>query len=866
MPGSLRSRRRVRIGAAVVVLAAVLAALPLAAPASQPAPTGARRATIHRTSYGIPHIVADDFESLGFGHGYATAEDSACVLADTLVTVRGERSRWFGPEGKYTDQVTLAATNLQADVVFTDIRNRGVVQQLLDDPTRGPSADTRALVRGYIAGVNHYLATVGGAAGITDPACKGAPWVQPGTEMDLWHGIYAANLLASAGVFVPQIADAAPPTPDDLGLPVSATASGFAAPPLRLPAAAALQERLGRGGSPFGSNGTALGGDATVTGKGMVLGNPHFPWRGRYRFTQAHLTIPGQYNVAGGMLLGAPVVNIGWNDDVAWTHTVSTAYRFTPYEYRLVPGAPTTYLTTEGPRELERREVKVTARRADGTLHEIVEDVYRTDEGYVLDAPDVLMGWTPVSVFAIREANAEHLRTIDVFHEMAKATSVEELLAAHDRTGGMPWVNTMAADRHGNALYADHSVVPNVPDDLVNQCVTPIGLALFQLAGLPGLDGTRAKGDCAWRDDPDASRPGIFGSEHLPDTIRRDWVVNANDSYWLPNPAQPLEGYARIIGCEQCERSLRTRMVYRYVMDRLAGTDGLGGTPKFTHAQLQAIEHENRVFAAELAREDDDLADVCAAAGGGEACDVLAGWDGRSNIDSVGAHVFREFFTRTPAERWEEAFDAARPVETPRNLDEGNADVVAAMEEALAWLQDEGIAFDAPLGQLQLAGDDGAPPIPIGGGDAESGNANVVMTTDPGANEDAPYPITYGSSHIQAVAFTDDGPQAATILTYGLATDPTRPYAADQTQLFSQEKWVDFPWTMAEINADPAHRSYTVVQGVVVERSDGAPAGPQTLPATGSSGGPLGAAFLAIAAGVGMARIRRRAGHAHSRA
>ena len=67
----------------------------------------------------------------------------------------------------------------------------------------------------------------------------------------------------------------------------------------------------------------------------MLLGNPHFPWRGRYRFTQQHLTIPGRYDVAGASLIGSPVVNIGWNKDVAWSHTVSTAYRFTPYEYRV---------------------------------------------------------------------------------------------------------------------------------------------------------------------------------------------------------------------------------------------------------------------------------------------------------------------------------------------------------------------------------------------------------------------------------------------------------------------------------------------------------------------------------------------------
>jgi acyl-homoserine-lactone acylase len=424
------------------------------------------------------------------------------------------------------------------------------------------------------------------------------------------------------------------------------------------------------------------------------------------------------------------------------------------------------------------------------------------------------MDWTPGSVFALRDANAEHLRTIDVFHEMAKTHGVEGLLAAQDRAAGMPWVNTIAADRRGNALYADHSVVPNVPDDLVQQCATPIGHVLVQLAGLPALDGTRASGECAWRDDPDAARPGIFGPANLPKTVRRDWVMNANDSYWLPNPQERLEGFARIIGCERCERSLRSRMVYTYVLDRLAGTDGLGASRSMSHAQLQAVEHANRVFGAELAREGDDLQEVCQAADGGEACAALAAWDGRTNVDSTGAHIFTEFFMRLPGQLvWEVPFDPARPLETPRDLNERNPQVVAAMREAIAYLRSQNVPFDAGLGDLQVAGDEGAPPIPVGGGEGETGNANVVSSRDAVANLDRLYPISYGSSHIQAVAFTDNGVEARTILTYGQASDPTSPYSSDQTRLFGRKKWVDFPFTGAEIRNDPGFRRYVVTDG-----------------------------------------------------
>ncbi|HEX5772115.1 MAG TPA: penicillin acylase family protein [Nocardioidaceae bacterium] len=773
---------------------------------------GVYRATVKRTKHGIPHVVAKDFGSLGFGHGFATAETSICSLADTLLTARGERSRYLGPDRRYNDQVTLNATNRQTDALLTDIHNRKVVERLLRDPKRGPSAETKAIVRGYVAGINDYLRSVGGAKGIKDPSCRGARWITPTARpIDLWYGVYAANLLASTGVFVPQIVSAAPPSPGNPNLPSAPVDADFAEVPDQLPSRRALLKGLGKDpDAPFGSNATAVGSAATTTGRGMVLGNPHFPWRGRYRFAQAHLTIPGEYDVAGASLIGSPVVNIGFNRNVAWSHTVSTAYRFTPYEYPTVAGS-TTYLTAEGPRELERREVSFKARAKDGTLKTVTEDLYRTDEGYVLHAPDVLMSWTPASFFALRDANAEHLRTIDTFHNMAKAGNVRELLAAQDRGSGMPWVNTIAADRAGNVLYADHSVVPNVPNDLAEQCMTPVGRALFEVAGLPGLDGTRASGDCAWRTDADATRPGIFGPKNLPHTFRKDWVVNANDSYWLPNPEQRLEGFARIIGCEACERTLRTRVVYRYVMDRLAGTDKLARNKLVSHRTLKRFEHENRVFGAEVARENGDLQAVCESAGGGKACEVLAKWDGRSDVDSVGTHIFQEFWKRAQGVSglWQVPFDAADPVGTPRDLNEANPLVVQAMADALAFLDEKKVAYDAPWGSLQVAGDDGAPPIPIGGGEGYAGNANAVASRGPVTNLDRLYPVTYGSSHIQAVAFTDRGVDADTILTYGQSLNRRSVLSSDQTRLFSQERWVDFAFTPAQIRRALV-RSYRV--------------------------------------------------------
>ncbi|MFC6285025.1 penicillin acylase family protein [Nocardioides sp. GCM10027113] len=782
----LRRRLAALLSCATLLPLAAVAASPSAAPAAPDRPPR-YSATIERTEHGIPHITGDDFGDLGFGSGYAAAETSVCTLADTLLTARGERSRWLGPEARYNDQVTLDASNLQVDTFVTDLRNRRVVEKLLRDDVRGPGAQARAMVRGYTAGVNDYLDEVG-PDGVGDPECRGAGYLRRrATALDLWYGVYLANLLASSGVFVPEIVDADPPSPDDPGTPDPTRAAVDRDD---------LLTELGRDPeSPFGSNATAIGGEASTTGRGMVLGNPHFPWRGRYRFTQQHLTIPGRYDVAGASLIGSPAVNIGWNQHVAWSHTVSTAFRFTPYEYRLV--GPTTYVTESGPQELRRREVTVTVRAADGGLEQVTEDVYRTAEGYVLDAPKAFMPWSTSSVWALRDANAEHLRTVDTFLEMGKASDVRDLLRRQDRAAGMPWVNTTAADRDGNVLYADHSVVPNVPDALAEECMTPTGRVLQGAAGLPGLDGTRARSTCEWRTDEDAARPGIFGPGNLPAVVRRDWVGNANDSYWTPNDEVRLEGFAGIIGCERCQRTMRTRMVYRYVQDRLA--DGGLESPR----SLRGHQHANRLMAAEVMREDDDLGAVCLATGETEACEVLAAWDGRSETDSIGTHIFEEFVARLPAQGvWLTPFDPERPLTTPRDLNVGNPQVRQAMSDAIASLRERGIPLDARWGRLQVAGDRGAPPIALGGGTGDAvGNANALASRYIEAG-DRYRPITYGSSHIQAVAFRDGGGvDARTILTYGQAEDPASPWSRDQTRLFSKGKWVRFPWTPAQVRA-----------------------------------------------------------------
>ena len=49
----------------------------------------------------------------------------------------------------------------------------------------------------------------------------------------------------------------------------------------------------------------------------------------------------------------------------------------------------------------------------------------------------------------------------------------------------------------------------------------------------------------------------------------------------------------------------------------------------------------------------------------------------------------------------------------------------------------------------------------------------------------------------------DNGPTAASILTYSLSENPNSPHRADQTRLFSDKGWVPGRFCQAQIDASP---------------------------------------------------------------
>jgi acyl-homoserine-lactone acylase len=812
---------RVNARNVVVVLALLFALAALALAGRSPATDVARaqvtgspgglQATIRTTSHGIPHIVASDFPGLGFGYGFVAAKENICVLADMYVTTNGERSRYFGPDGSYSQGGNgTTNNNLNSDFFYQRIKDNGTIQKLLAlDPPRGPRPEIKQAVRGYVAGYNKYLRDTG-VDNLPDARCRGAEWVRPITEMDAYQRFYQLGLIASQGVAIDGIGGAQPPV-------------GLGPTP---PTPAEVDEMIGQLGDQLplggiGSNAYGLGRDATDNGRGMVLGNPHFPWDGSERFFEAQLTIPGQINVSGASLFGVPVINIGHTDNLAWSHTVSTAYRFTPFELKLVPGSPTSYIYDGEVRQMKSEDVTVQVKNAEGNLESRTRTLYSSHHGSVLTSilglP--LFPWTPATAWSIGDANAGNFRYLNHFFEVNQAQDVDELDELIKRNQGVPWVNTIAADSDGDAYYADISVVPHVTNEKAQTCNTVLGNATYQALGLPVLDGSLSA--CEWGSDPDAVEPGIFGPSNLPQLRRDDYVLNSNDSYWIANPDQPLEGFDRIIGDERTERSLRQRSGFVMADQRLAGEDGRPGN-RFTRQQLQDTVFANRQYAGELWR--DELASFCetsptmAGSSGpvdvSAACPVLRAWDVHDDLDSRGAILFRRFATRalgavpvagTPG-LYTTQFDFTNPVHTPYGLNVANPAVEQSFADAVTDLRNAGIPLDARLGDYQYERR-GSERIPIHGGPGGVGVFNAINVGWTGSGSSPGYNnVPHGSSFVMVAQFTGDADcpvDTRTILTYSQSTNPASPYFADQTRMFSNKQWVDEAFCEDEIAADP---------------------------------------------------------------
>jgi acyl-homoserine-lactone acylase len=786
-----------------IALGAVLAACGYhdnASTLSALAPPPRFSAEVTRTTHGVVHVKAADFRSLGYGLAYAYAQDNLCMFADSLLTVRGERSRYFGGDAHATarkgDEYGAASGFMDLKNEDSDFFFKGYldVDQLRASYAAG-AKEPRDLLEGYVAGYNRYLKD---NAGNYPAACNNAKWVKPMTVEDMYLVLAEKALHASGEVFAKEVVAGA--------RDANETVAMAARSPRRKPDPAFLLARLDKVvHQGFGSNALAVGKDLSASGRGLLLGNPHFPWTSTDRFYQVHLTVPGRYDVMGVVLGGMPVVAIGFNKDVAWSHTVTAATHFTTFKLALDAGdvTGTTYLIDGEKNKMTSKTVSVDILMPDGTITKRSKTFYFSKQGAVIVKPAAGLTWTGTTAYVLADPNRGNTRMLEQWLGIGTATSVQALKSSLDTVVGLPWVNTIAADRAGNALYADASVVPRVATDkFAGNCLLMPALVLF--------DGARSA--CGWGQDPNTP-PGIFSPVNAPSMLRTDYVGNSNDSYWLTNarsllPGPAPLGYSPLYGKTGIEQRLRTRIGF-IQFEELAQK---GRT--FQLSDLQTLAFADRIYAAELVLPA--LLAACPANDAilVQACTVLGAWDRHANIDSRGAVLFREFWnaaTQIP-NKWKVPLDPADPVHTPNGVAPAALPAMfAALKTAARKLQSLNIPLDAKLGDYQGETRNGVrTPLHGGVGDIDGSYNSLRMST--GLTATGYNNVYWGTSYVQTVTFDAAGPIAQALLVYGQSTDPKSPYFADQLGPYSRKEWPVLPFTDASIQADPNRNTVTLTE------------------------------------------------------
>ena len=750
---------------------------------------------ITRTEFGVPHVKASDYGSLGYGEAYASAQDHVCNMALALISAKGEMSEYLGSGHQ--------GENIHSDLVIRalDMSKKGS-QALSNQPS-----NIKNWIEGYAGGYNRYLRE---SSGDFNSWCDHADWVRSATPEDFMTQYVALvqTITRMAGAVV-----AAQPPDEIATIEVSPSQILAAVDAIRL--------------DGMGSNAWAFGTKSTANGRGSLLANPHYPWYGPNRFWEKHLTIPGELNVYGSNLIGTAGVGVGFNEAVGWTHTVSDSKRVVLYRLTLKPDDPTQYLYEGSWRSLRNQQVTTQVKTAEG-METKTTTVWFSHHGPIIEMPG--LDWTSSEAYAARDANAENVDVMSQWLAMGKSRSMAEFIEAHKKYNAMPWVNTISTSAEGRAVYLDNTNVGALSGEAISAWRDRIEASsqlknLYLTEGLVILDGSTNRDE--WINHPETPIPGTTPFEQRPLIESEFYVFNANDSYWLSDPKKPTTGYSPLYGATETPRSVRTRMNI-HLLEGLDGFNFSGEDGLFSVSEIQAALMDNSGLTAHLLK--DELVERCKQSPIVyisdisvellPACTILSEWDNRYNADSKGAVLFREWLTRYSywstmhtGELFSANFDRENPITTPAGLAE-NQRALITLAEAVTLLIDNGIPIDIPLGELQKAHRAGKS-FPVHGGNRYEGIANLQVTKShiaspvfSGSNErvgdsetlsSSGYNIAHGSSFIMTLNYTENGPDAKAILSYSQSGSPDSQYFSDQTELYRDKVWRDIYFKPSDI-------------------------------------------------------------------
>ncbi len=558
--------------------------------------------------------------------------------------------------------------------------------------------------------------------------------------------------------------------------PIATSASARAAEPR---AGGRSEDRDDDGDS--GSNAFALSGAMTTVGVPLLLGNPHLRWSERY--WEAHVRVPGRIDFYGSTLAGIPVLRAGFNAHLAYVQTNNAPDDEDIYALPTDPAHPERYTFAGTSHRIERRQVSVEVRQADGTVTTVSRTFASTHLGPVIHE-------VPGKVFAVRSLALEWWRHFEGFFQLWRARSRKEFERVLDRQL-LSTSNFTYADAEGNILYRWNARLPKRADTATDYALD--------------VDGS----------DPRRLWAGIHAPRDLPRLVNPGggYIQNANNAPWWTSLRDRLDPERYPSYVERGPLALRPQVIL----------EALATRTRWSPDEVIAAKYDTRVLLAERV-----LPDLLAAAARvvtpsadlRDALDVLGAWDRHAGADSRGAVLFQRFWEDYSARRespFAEAWTPGRPIETPRGLSDPVAAVShleSAAREIRARHGDAGVAWGTVhrfrFGSLDLPAD-GAPGTPLGlyrvvGFDQLPDGARVAGHLGTPADQARSPMAGTGDAWVLLVQLSRPV-RAWSIVAYGQSSDLASPHSSDQIRDFAGHRLRPAWFTATEVAAN-AERSY----------------------------------------------------------
>jgi acyl-homoserine-lactone acylase len=494
-----------------------------------------------------------------------------------------------------------------------------------------------------------------------------------------------------------------------------------------------------------GSNAWAIAPARSMSGKAMLLANPHLPWSDLFLFYEAQISAPG-INAYGATLVGFPVLLIAFNDHLGWTHTVNTLDGADLYELTLVAGG---YRWNGQPRSFENRQEVFKVKQPDGTLKENPIVIKQSIHGpVVVEKKD--------KALALRVVGLDRPGMLEEWWEMGRAKNLSAFESALKRMQ-IPMFNVIYADRLGHSMYLFNGLVP-----------------------------VRAKGDFAYWQGivPGDTSANLWTKEHPYEDLPRvldpssHWLQNTNDPPWSTTYPLALDSKRFPSYMSPSFLDFRSQRSIRMI-----STD-----ESITFAELIKDKHSTRMELAD--RLLPQLIPAARQSGGGvarEAAQVLDAWDRSAEAASRGAVLFL-FWVRemklmgSSANGFVSPWDVNNPTTTPNGLADPKR-AVAALETAAGKVKTAFGALDVAWGDVARLRD-GKGDSPSNGG---PGGLGIFRVVEYGQTKDGHLQAGFGDSFVCIVEFTKPV-HASVLLTYGNASQSGSPHLGDQLKLFGKQE------------------------------------------------------------------------------